>query len=296
MDIADYLYVDRGRMDSYFEQIGGPVKYDKVPVWKVALGLTGPSAEGTQERVGRPFTEHEKLSKLATVLPKTGSDEALFRLVSAWGVRVTLSVDNGPIKQIAFWMCRKDVTERHTLFLIEDSRSKDEPVRLFTGFSAFGALLGEYNGLPNNRTLVADKQVSREVCEAISASNQVGMETKLHELLRSVGIPTADNLKLGPFSNGDSNKNFQVRSGEYFYKVSLMLNEAAGLFNLNVQEDNVAKYSANPILILQQAGFNAASERKIDALYRARLRTLDGTVAYPIFVASNPSPYSSLAN
>ncbi|MBB4367597.1 hypothetical protein GGD63_000366 [Bradyrhizobium sp. cir1] len=107
MDIADYLYVDRGRMDSYFEQVAGPVKYDKVPIWKVALGLGGPSAESTQQRVGRPFTEHEKLSRLAAVLPKSGSDEALFRLVSAWGVRVTLSVENGPIKQIAFWMCRK---------------------------------------------------------------------------------------------------------------------------------------------------------------------------------------------
>jgi hypothetical protein len=37
------------------------VHYDKVPVWKVALGLSGPSVEGTQSREGREFTFQEKL-------------------------------------------------------------------------------------------------------------------------------------------------------------------------------------------------------------------------------------------
>ncbi|MBB4367596.1 hypothetical protein GGD63_000365 [Bradyrhizobium sp. cir1] len=165
-----------------------------------------------------------------------------------------------------------------------------------TGLSAFSAILGQYNGLPPNKTLVDDEVISREVCNAISASSHVGMETKLHELLRSFGIPTADNLKLGPFSNGDGYKTFHVCSGEYFYILSMALNHTASSFKLTVQEDNVEKCAANPILILQQAGFNAAAERKIDALYRARLRALDGTVAYPIFVASHPSPYSSLVN
>jgi hypothetical protein len=42
--LTEYLYCDEHSLDSYFEQISHPVAYDKVPVWKAALSLTGPTA------------------------------------------------------------------------------------------------------------------------------------------------------------------------------------------------------------------------------------------------------------
>ena len=66
--IAEYLFIDQPRLDTYFEQISDPVAYDKVPVWKVVLGLTGLSAETTQSRLGRAYTNHEKLTRLVRYL------------------------------------------------------------------------------------------------------------------------------------------------------------------------------------------------------------------------------------
>lgn len=39
MPLAEFLFTDDARLDSYFEQIAAPVMYDKVPVWKASLSL-----------------------------------------------------------------------------------------------------------------------------------------------------------------------------------------------------------------------------------------------------------------
>ena len=64
MSLVEYLYVDDARLDAYIEQIGSPVTYDKVPVWKAELGLTGPKAAASQERRARALTRHEKIVAL----------------------------------------------------------------------------------------------------------------------------------------------------------------------------------------------------------------------------------------
>jgi hypothetical protein len=71
MSLVDYLYVDHRRLDSYVEQIGSPVTYDKVPVWSAGISLTGPKAEGTQQRFARPLTTHERVRMLLDHLTGT---------------------------------------------------------------------------------------------------------------------------------------------------------------------------------------------------------------------------------
>jgi hypothetical protein len=66
----EYLHIDNRRIDSYFEQISDPIKYDKVPVWKIGMKLTGPSAEGSQIRPGRSYTIHEKIDAIVEHLYK----------------------------------------------------------------------------------------------------------------------------------------------------------------------------------------------------------------------------------
>jgi hypothetical protein len=63
--VVEYLYVDSARLGGYFEQLSSSsVKYEKVPSWSVELSLTGPKANGTQSRPGRPFSDHEKIQFL----------------------------------------------------------------------------------------------------------------------------------------------------------------------------------------------------------------------------------------
>src|SRR5215210_4856358 len=64
MALVEYLYVDEKRLDTYFEQLSSPVTYDKVPVWEANLTITSPGAKGSQQRFARPYTTHEKVSKL----------------------------------------------------------------------------------------------------------------------------------------------------------------------------------------------------------------------------------------
>ncbi len=68
MSLIEYIYVDTARLSSYFEQISNPTKYDKVPVWRASLGLSGPKAEALQQRSGRAFTRHEKVTALVDYL------------------------------------------------------------------------------------------------------------------------------------------------------------------------------------------------------------------------------------
>lgn len=68
--IVEYIYIDERRLNAYFEQFSDPTKYDRVPVWKVVLGLTGPKAEGTQIRPGREYTKEEKIQLLYDHLNK----------------------------------------------------------------------------------------------------------------------------------------------------------------------------------------------------------------------------------
>jgi len=75
MALVEYLYVDEKRLDTYFEQISSPVTYDKVPMWNAEIGLTGPKAGGAQQRFARPFTTHEKISKLTEYLEDKGHVE-----------------------------------------------------------------------------------------------------------------------------------------------------------------------------------------------------------------------------
>ena len=64
MALIEYLYFDQPRIDAYVQQIGPPITYDKVPVWKAELGLTGPKASASQDRHPRALTTHEKISVL----------------------------------------------------------------------------------------------------------------------------------------------------------------------------------------------------------------------------------------
>jgi hypothetical protein len=141
--LTDYLYRDKRRIEGFFEQVSDPVKYDKVPVWKAALSLTGPTAEATQSRTQRAFTDHEKVLALVEYLSKEnlidfdgrtnrsrGRDPNMFRIemMSARRTEIkpgTLSADT--TRTINLWVSPNPQNrDPGALFLIEDYTGPDD--------------------------------------------------------------------------------------------------------------------------------------------------------------------------
>jgi hypothetical protein len=115
MALVEYLYVDEKRLDTYFEQVSSPVTYDKVPEWNAEIGLTGPKGGGKQTRFARPYTVHEKISKVTEYLedeglvdyerPGAGAKGAsgvgeMFRLEKCRAKRVLIPPDSGQPKEV----------------------------------------------------------------------------------------------------------------------------------------------------------------------------------------------------
>ena len=72
MSLSDIVYVDQERLDQYAEQLLGPSMIEKIASWKVGLGLTGVSVEGSQSGHARAFTISEKLDALQQHLGQRG--------------------------------------------------------------------------------------------------------------------------------------------------------------------------------------------------------------------------------
>lgn len=167
--LKEYLYLDRRRIDSYFEQISGPVVYEKVPTLKVSLSLSGPSAEGLQTRPERPYTVTEKLEKLLNYLQETkqlkssldaavvrgelskGKQDSIFFLESLSMTPVIFSDPRSfSGRKIKMWF---DVPEpfdpvdssgkRNVLCLIEDIHGTDDGLNIHSSYSSFLLLLQE---------------------------------------------------------------------------------------------------------------------------------------------------------
>jgi hypothetical protein len=157
-ELTEYLYCDEKRLDSYFSRISGPIAYDKVPVWKAALSLTGPTVEGTQSRPGRPFTLHEKVQKLIDYLRSSdlidygrptdpfGPDEGHFRVETMLARKAIIrpKIEVPDFRGLSLWVSvEPDTVVSGTsgypagpLFLLEDFRGDDDvPVVRFSSYS-----------------------------------------------------------------------------------------------------------------------------------------------------------------
>lgn len=164
--IADYIFVDKRRIDSYFEQISPPLKYTKRSSWKVALGLTGPQVEGTQSMDARPYTLHEKLTTLvkridpSRNLPRDLNDPQVFYLETFYALRALLPtrLENSERQGLVLWICQK-INSRmsthydsndHVLasegyrFLIEDFHD-DEGMKALSAYSALQHIYYNYS-------------------------------------------------------------------------------------------------------------------------------------------------------
>ena len=158
--IIEYLFLDKPRIERYFHQLSSPVHYDKVPVWKVALGLTGPSIEGTQSRKGREFTFQEKLDAflghlqserlISSVRPsfaQSSDSETPFVTESLWARRARIERD---MNTLNIWVSLEPDLSNSAgefrvgpLYLIEDFQGDDNYPRMYSGYSSLYLLAEE---------------------------------------------------------------------------------------------------------------------------------------------------------
>lgn len=151
-ELAEYLYVDQRRRDRYFEQISPPNKVERVLTWKFEASFT-PSAEATQTKLPRPFTNHEKILRIVKYITKneqvacSWKTSKTFVLESLRAQRAFIPADAHPdsaFPGIAMWLCLPLATDDKNVwyrYLIEDfPRDDAAPTSAGSGWSAFNEL------------------------------------------------------------------------------------------------------------------------------------------------------------
>lgn len=153
--LREYLHIDYRRIDSYFEQISDPIKYDKVPVWKIGMKLTGPSAEGSQVRPGRSYTIQEKIDAILKHLHEKqllgGKNEGAFNLEKRLATQILIPAKKrglGKPSLIRVWISlgnklsleKGNQGSLNNLILLEDHPVSDDSP-WYCAASAYTALL-----------------------------------------------------------------------------------------------------------------------------------------------------------
>lgn len=218
-NLVEYLYVDAARLNRYFEQISSPVTYDKVPIWKTALGLTGPKAEATQARPGRSFTDHEKATRFVKYLeehdlsvpyrPKNpfepiqlemSDDPKPFRFERMTARRCHVPPKDEKVSRgLNIWISPEpdgtqpdDACTSGVLFLIEDFRGDEGMPNCVSGYSSLLQLVGELGSIIENTKLdgvakqeEAERRFGENPIATLSAIGaQFGTERRISAIYR----------------------------------------------------------------------------------------------------------------
>jgi hypothetical protein len=153
MGVAEYLYIDKRRLNSYIEQFRSPVTRDKSLLWQAGISVSGPGASIGQASNTRSLTDHEKIELLLEHLQKTDQlgegrnldyhCETAFRLEQCCAQRAFIPPRphaSVPSKGIVLWISYGDsVAGLGTLTLLEDFPRSDNPE--VVTLSAYSSLL-----------------------------------------------------------------------------------------------------------------------------------------------------------
>jgi hypothetical protein len=195
--LAEYLFVDDVRLDTYFQQISSPVAYDNVPVYNGSLALTGPRVGTETQNHPRAFTLHEKLETVVDYLKRgefvatsrqavDQNKQHVFRLETCRGTRALLPLP-GSDRVLAIWVCdpppNQDPSARRAigqLYLIEDFPGVDFDGAFFRRASGYSALLMLLED--------EDADVRETICRAgLNPSQSAAFASQPLELLTKLG-------------------------------------------------------------------------------------------------------------
>ena len=161
MKVNEYLFIDKNRVDSYFEQLRHKKYMERFPLWNFSISATGPKIEHSQHIELSDHSYHSKLEilvkKLNTYLGEIGAirsknaekSQKEFILERLWGRKAVVPLpkrEKGNLQEIAIWICRvvsPTRSDQGFRYLIEDFPRADKGRMRTSGFSALRTLLHE---------------------------------------------------------------------------------------------------------------------------------------------------------
>lgn len=320
--LAEYLYVDAARLDSYFEQISSPIAFDKNPTWKVGISLTGPVGERTQSSVPRPYTQHEKICAVLDYLhqnsqlrdPEQDTFAAfVFESLDATRVHIPVPKDAGLNRDfLNLWVGAPKTAGSGFRFLLENfSGKEDGRPAVLSGFSCLQAMLDEYGQIVRD-FLIQNIERAQEGNSPKKLTNEswdrfkrvVPWSQELRGLISSelerAGF-SHTSLPVVIDSWGDVDKKiFSIALDKKRYSLRMTPHDVI----IERQEDKELSLAliSEPLTALEHWGAKIGDQRPVDALYRIRQAGRDyallphlrhiTVVGYPIFLASHPSPFT----
>lgn len=259
MVLAEYLYVDAKRVDSYVEQIGKPIAYDKVPVWKAILGMAGPKVEATQSLHSRAMTRHEKVEALLSHLSKNA-------LVAE--SRVVTRAEKIPVFVVESF----DAT-RIVIPPISRDTSK------FPGVALWISLSSDYRG--ERKT-----PPRRSKRPTMAGEDSPGLLCLLEDYQKDDADP-----RYPTFSAYTAFDSLLSGIKEDFEKLVLSKTLSPKYFGPDVLNgpELMSDFASDPISKLQALGCRPTAPRSVRCLYRIReILPGDYVFAYPLFITAEP--------
>lgn len=309
--LVEYLYVDQRRLNTYFEQISPGVAYDKVPVWRAGMGVTGPTAEAEQARFGRSFSTHEKIQKLIECvkhLPPVDLGDGprpnpLFRLETVQAIKVVIPPKPaaGGAHGLVLWLSARpsfDIQRGQRLILIQEYRKDDQDyVDLVSPKTALVELLAaareQLVETAGYEPLVAALQGPFLFHMAVAFEKEFsgGQHGRCSATIRAEFAENDIELTESAAWNHLTDRReasapweVEITDGSDRY---LLVSESenrggavAGEIAVfkNVRHEIAAKFATRPTEILQQLGARASESRPITTLYRVRSWMVEGVM------------------
>jgi hypothetical protein len=326
MPLADYLFVDEARLDSYFEQISSPLTFEKKPTWKAGVSLSGPVAEGSQSVIPRPHTRHEKICTVLEYLkqnlelrnPEQSHAASFgFESLNATPVHIPLRTD-AKSKQdyLNLWVGTPTTVVGGYRFLLEGFSGKDDQrPAVLSAFSCLQAMLDEFgetlrdfvltninNASQGNEVKRLDNVLWDAFNRGVALSPETG--TLISRELERAGIPLTSPAVVIDSLQGIDIKSFLVAIDKKRYTLTMTPLEVT--IKRDRFEEANALLISEPLPLFAKWGAKLGEQRPVDAFYRIRRAGRDAenlapvlrhvpnvrVVGYPILLTAHPGPFT----
>lgn len=324
MSVAEYLYIDKRRVDSYFEQLSDTDKTVTIPTWKFSLGLSGPRLERAQSHTTKPYSRHEKIKHLMEKLDIdfkggiTGYSVFGFNSFAAKRVLIPRTASKrDDFRGLAIWIARSNLGGIY-LNLLEDYPRDDEEINTISAGSTFWILLQDLSEelaktkAPSARRLQRQQRdkvihktnLPRSFYDELVKATAEDRVQRLRQLFVSAEISLPESATIeceNPQSFFGPTKiyvPFQVRDRGFVMYSMILEQTVFGSLSFRIthvrRTEFGSRFDLSPEELFSSWGAIAGPERQVDCLYRVRTRSIGdpSILAYPIFICDHPSPFS----
>jgi hypothetical protein len=300
MQPEEYLYIDYDRLKAYYQDIGPPVRYDKVPRWTVTGGTKGVEVTRDGEKQQREVTTNEMIKHLEQHLESQGQlgfgritdrsvspgEQHLIRLETCRATHVFIPPANPEsflperLKNLKTGHPRPPFNHPTRLVSSLQNRQQKQRIARETRLRLAREKIGDFNGLNiwiSTRILGAKKQ------------------NRDHQLFLLLDYRRDDEQHIGA---GSAYSALVKLYGELQREFEVSVLHSA-LHQINNPESSFHKrFLVNPIEAFVSFGATLLTERTITSLYRVRIAVLYGesnavslfaTIGYPVYIKASSS-------